>query len=856
MESVSEKFVRRFRMLCDKEPFPWQIKAFEDLMRGPEYWPKVITAPTGAGKTNFMAAWLLALVAEGEAGRGVQIPRRLIWVVNRRVVVDQATTLAAAFAARCKAESELRAILLGLAGLPLDSSEDPLAVSTLRGEKADNREWRRDIARAAIVVGTVDMIGSRLLFRGYGDGSASRPQHAALLGHDALIVNDEAHLTPAFAELLQSVKAMQGKGGIKAFHAIRLTATLRDGERYPLDFEADFASSVAFRKRYEAVKRLELVECADRKEMRKKMLDLAAAEGSKRTIVFLTKPGEVRELARDLAKRLPGAHIAVITGTQRGYERDALIADPKLQAFFSEAAPEERHWLIATSAAEVGIDVTSDRMISCLDTADHLLQRFGRLNRFGEEAEAIAQVVYVEPKEKEAELLKSLQFLKVEPDISPRAIFFRKDIPFPPSPRTAPLEDWVVDRWSMTSLMEGMPKIANYLHGLNEGEEPRTELAWREEVSFLSSSSIADADLEKALRVHRVLAREKVDVRRSEAIQYLEHLRSLERLPGAEGSRIRAEEIPVIVDPAQGKARAWSLGALLDLREQERDEILAYATLLLEADYCFLDQGMLSENSKLEVGAKDVADVTASVEATERGRYLIRSEEGLYQLKRLGVAEESSEMSEEWRSALESKGWRIIHEVEECVGEDPDDIEYLVYVKRLSAGRGRPPKQVSLMEHIRNVQDNAQRFASALRLEAFASSILKAAEIHDDGKNCDLFQNALGAQAGSPLAKSGRRGKLKLGGFRHELASMVRHQGEEEVVLHLVAAHHGEGRPRFEACAVGNEHIEASQGMLGSQPNRYSRLQRQFGPWGLAYLEAVVRSADWLASEEEQAGHE
>ena len=48
---------------------------------------------------------------------------------------------------------------------------------------------------------TIDMIGSKLLFSGYGDGRYKRPQHAGLIGQDSLIVHDEAHLTPAFSKL-------------------------------------------------------------------------------------------------------------------------------------------------------------------------------------------------------------------------------------------------------------------------------------------------------------------------------------------------------------------------------------------------------------------------------------------------------------------------------------------------------------------------------------------------------------------------------------------------------------------------------------------------------------------------------
>src|SRR5207249_10392473 len=94
-----------------------------------------------------------------------------------------------------------------------DDTGEPIAISTLRGELADNEEWKTDPARPAIIVGTIDMIGSKLLFSGYGDSFRRRPQHAGLIGHDALIVHDEAHLTPAFQKLLERIVAAQQQEG-------------------------------------------------------------------------------------------------------------------------------------------------------------------------------------------------------------------------------------------------------------------------------------------------------------------------------------------------------------------------------------------------------------------------------------------------------------------------------------------------------------------------------------------------------------------------------------------------------------------------------------------------------------------
>jgi CRISPR-associated endonuclease/helicase Cas3 len=66
-------------------------------------------------------------------------------------------------------------------------------------------EWLEDPASPAIIVGTVDMIGSRLLFEGYGTSRKMRPYHAGLLGADTLVVLDEAHLVPPFEKLLETI---------------------------------------------------------------------------------------------------------------------------------------------------------------------------------------------------------------------------------------------------------------------------------------------------------------------------------------------------------------------------------------------------------------------------------------------------------------------------------------------------------------------------------------------------------------------------------------------------------------------------------------------------------------------------
>ena len=178
-------FSQSFEQLTGNMPFPWQEALFMRFVAGE--FPSSCIIPTGLGKTSVLAIWLLA-----HSGNPQIVPRRLVYVVNRRTVVDQTTTEAEKLKKNAKAAGCL---------VP--------AISTLRGQFADNREWSADPSQPAMICGTVDMIGSRLLFNGYGLGFKTKPMHAGFLGQDVLLVHDEAHLEPAFQELLKAIEKDQ-----------------------------------------------------------------------------------------------------------------------------------------------------------------------------------------------------------------------------------------------------------------------------------------------------------------------------------------------------------------------------------------------------------------------------------------------------------------------------------------------------------------------------------------------------------------------------------------------------------------------------------------------------------------------
>ena len=172
-------FPTRFHELTGVWPLSWQTRLYEEhFAKGSVALPSVIDLPTGLGKTMVMAIWLVALEKK------LDVPTRLIYVVDRRTVVDQASDLA----------EKLRDKF----------GKYKLAISTLRGQLADNREWSANPAKPAIIIGTVDLIGSALLFSGYRSSYKRRPLEAGLLGQDSLLVLDEAHLSRPFEKLICS----------------------------------------------------------------------------------------------------------------------------------------------------------------------------------------------------------------------------------------------------------------------------------------------------------------------------------------------------------------------------------------------------------------------------------------------------------------------------------------------------------------------------------------------------------------------------------------------------------------------------------------------------------------------------
>lgn len=860
-----------FLALTGHIPFKWQKRLYERLASGNI--PRCCDLPTGLGKTSVIPIWLIAL-AHGAPG----IPRRLVYIVNRRTVVDQATDEAVKLRERLSKPSGehkdvldgLRSRLVELAG----GDGNPLAVSTLRGELADNGEWRANPAKPAIVIGTVDMIGSKLLFQGYGDGRYWRPHHAGLLGQDALIVHDEAHLTPAFSALIRHIGGAQAAdSSTRPLRIMELSATTPTQcaeDAPPFGLVDEDEQDPIVRHRLDARKLLMLhPPQQDRKAVVQKLIELALEhrDARCRVLAYVTSPEDAQAIQAGLLQAgVAPDQVALLTGTLRGYERDKLAETPLFKWFLGADAMDSTAYLVSTSAGEVGVDLDADHMVCDLSTLESMIQRLGRVNRKPELAPephkkvALIDVVPLEAvtnshgkpaKGEDERLFKARQntwqaLSQLPPagngrlDASPRALRKISGMTeaWSPPPVIPVLSDILLDAWALTSFrtpLPNQPPVEDWLHGIAGWEPPETYVAWRAELSALAEADVSPDEIEDALEVFPLRAAERLRDRTDRVQRELAKIASCH--PKAQALVIR------------NGARWCALGRLAG-------EDLRYATVILPAEAGGLDaKGFL--RGEVEDPAKDVAETTVQGQRA-RQRVWIDAQ---------GTPEalDGGQVKEDLIPRL-----RILLRRDEFPAEEGAEGQRVALEYRIgpadpgeSLGAGECKEPVLLKDHTPAVARHTACIVAALGLPREIADALKlAAEWHDNGKARGIWQRAAGnSDPANPLAKSGRRGLnwRALEDYRHELGSLldaasdpaIQQHAERDLILHLIAAHHGWARPHFEPNAHDNSEgvsTQENQDAIQEAMRRYARLQQRFGRWGLAWLEALLRCADGLAS--------
>ena len=924
-------FETSFKALTGNPPFEWQARLFEEWLSAGNL-PSAIDIPTGLGKTAVMAVWLLARAASA------RVPRRLVYVVDRRAVVDQATRFA----------EHLRRNMLGeLASmLGLEDGTGGLPISTLRGGFVDNRDWLEDPVKPAIIVGTIDMIGSRLLFEGYGVSRAMRPYQAGFLGVDTLVLLDEAHLCPPFEALLRQIADRRnseldpdsGDGATTPpFHVIPLSATGRHRAGMLPDFVFGLndreCDEPVILQRLTARKRLQVTVLADARslatQMANRAIELGDGDAPSRVIAYFDRRVHALEakqlIDKELKRRERAGELAagwdteLLVGERRVHERTDLENWLERNGFLggTRSSLHKPRFLVATSAGEVGVDLDADHMVCDLVAYERMVQRLGRVNRRGgENRTATVDVFAVRPElkanarkaSKEAHertleiYMRRLAALRHLPrgedgrrDASPSATTMLKrefsgvvNAATTGAPLHPELNRPLVDAWSMTSLArhEGRPEVAPWLRGWEDEDDPQTDMVWRKHLPCEHRGDTISAPPAMAggfFRSAAVHASERLEAPSGRVFDWLlKRAAQIAKLGKDREPAVEDEEIvAILMDRAGEHLRSATLSDLRRLvapassmsrserRNRDRDKrewkerLLPGALLVVDARLGGLRDGMLDEKSEPEPATADADDDwrrRAEDPTLDQPRPLIKFRIQEVLGSEDGEGLETPAALEEWRhvrtfetridaGSVARRGLAVYNWLDDGVDEDFRSI--------LSAPQ-------TLNDHAAEAEARARDLATRLELpKEEIEALATAARLHDDGKAAARWQNAMNApKEGRPYAKTRGGGNWRLlEGYRHEFGSLLKAESEElpdrtrDLILHLIAAHHGYARPLISSAGCEDGPPSLLETRAGEAALRFARLQKRYGPWGLAWREAILRAADQSVSRDWSRRH-
>ncbi|HEU4583756.1 MAG TPA: type I-U CRISPR-associated helicase/endonuclease Cas3 [Polyangiaceae bacterium] len=430
-------FSEFFEAIHHSAPFPWQEGLAHKVVR--EGWPSALDIPTGAGKTAAIDVAVFHLAVEACANKKDRAaewtaPRRIFFIVDRRLVVDDAHSRAFAIASALNSATSgiLKDVADALRKLqgPVGGGESVLRVGRLRGGAPRDPDWLRTPGQAAVIVSTVDQVGSRLLFRGYGVRDTMKSVHAGLVGADALYLIDEAHLSTPFVETVKTIFAagtnprkrppvFQAPEFVAPLRVVTLSATHgksrsdepkgqalpgkpAEAADTPFSLSSEDWEHPVLGRRLRASKAAELVSSAAESDSMAFANELAQRAWEQSvfgggpaavTCVVVNRVRRARQVFQDLQRRVADggeAHeddspcVALLTGRTRPLARDELLAGLLARMRAPKDGEQRRPLLIAaTQCVEAGADLDFDALVTEIAPLDCLRQRFGRLNRIG-----------------------------------------------------------------------------------------------------------------------------------------------------------------------------------------------------------------------------------------------------------------------------------------------------------------------------------------------------------------------------------------------------------------------------------------------------------------------------------------
>ncbi|MFO0825917.1 MAG: CRISPR-associated endonuclease Cas3'' [Gemmataceae bacterium] len=628
--------------------------------------------------------------------------------------------------------------------------------------------------------------------------------------------------------------------------------------------------------------------------------------------IIVNRVATAREAREETRRRCRAAHGADAATRPRPAHRG------ELKPLFSDYKGDQKppKFVVGTQCLECGADFDFHALVSECASLDALRQRFGRLNRVAKRDDAKAVIVIrgdeTEPQEKEADqdpvygnaLANTWQWLKSKAtddvfDFGVSAV--RQQLEGISSEEleslNAPAVDAPVlfpahlDCWVQTHrFRRPTPTPRLFLHGPKQQGVPDVQVVfrgdlgddsskWAEIVSLClppSSEAVAvPISVFKKWMADKLKDDDTADIEGGSPAEPDEQ----EEEPQARFAlRWRGPEksdaicIPNDVTPNDTYVLPCSAAGVVGLGDFPPEGLTDYAEEAFprSRDKAVLRLPGLDINPESDDFESELSDAVAK-----------QLQERFPHWKDAAVASLTKPKAREWepypkpRKGFVVTGKKRLHQFDPTHLDDSEPAESFRGVA------------VTLEDHSRGVADHAARFAAGCGLEV--PLYTQAGLWHDLGKLDPRFQAMLKqcsprTAVGVPLAKSARSPRSKKErdkarevhkyplGARHELLStaMVATRTDDDLLLHLIATHHGFARPfadsvedpdqsdttfqrelfgeRFE-CGTYRQRIREWNAEL---PERFWRMVRTYGWWGVAYREAIFRLADHSQSAAEQ----
>jgi CRISPR-associated endonuclease/helicase Cas3 len=360
-----------------EKPYPYQSVLAEHGL------PELLAVPTGTGKT--MAAvlpWLYRRRFHPDATVRSATPRRLVFVLPMRVLVEQTAAVVRGW----------------LAGLGLEGVVD---CEVLMGGEPRVAPWRAHPERDAVIIGTLDMVISRSLNRGFGESRFVWPIDFGLFNNDCHFVYDEVQLMgPALATSRQLQGLREALGTAAQCSSTWMSATVPERQLCTFDApeirsrveltDADMASGLA--KRLGASKRVLELSISDSKRSEREISQLVADrhKAGTLTIVVLNTVERARTVFKALEARKLEAELVLLHSRFRPGDRKE-----QAERALTKASGGPGRIVVSTQVIEAGVDVSASLLVTEAAPWPSIVQRAGRCNRDGLQPDA--QLVWFAP---------------------------------------------------------------------------------------------------------------------------------------------------------------------------------------------------------------------------------------------------------------------------------------------------------------------------------------------------------------------------------------------------------------------------------------------------------------------------